>query len=59
MLDTFLSGVKQSGVTNYLIVALDQETATDLTGRGFNSFYMPIQVGAWGFSWGSGALLPV
>lgn len=48
MLDTFLSGVKQSGVTNYLIVALDQETASDLTGRGFNSFYMPIQVGAWG-----------
>jgi hypothetical protein len=54
MLDTFLSGVKQSGVTNYLIVALDQETAADLTGRGFNSFYMPIQVGASGVfgDWG-------
>lgn len=45
MLDTFLSGVKQAGVTNYVIVALDQETATDLTGRGFNAFFMPIQVG--------------
>jgi hypothetical protein len=44
MLDTFLSGVKQAGVTNYLVVALDQETATDLHGRGFNTFYMPIQV---------------
>jgi hypothetical protein len=44
MLDTFLSGVKQAGVTNYLVVALDQETASDLTGRGLNAFYMPIQV---------------
>lgn len=44
MLDTFLSGVKQAGVSNYLVVALDQETATDLTGRGFNAFHMPIQV---------------
>lgn len=45
MLDTFLSGVKQAGVTSYLIVALDQETASDLTARGFNAFYMPLQVG--------------
>lgn len=44
MLDTFLSGVKQAGVSNYLVVALDQETATDLTGRGFNAFHMPIEV---------------
>jgi hypothetical protein len=44
MLDTFLSGVNQAGVTNYLVVALDQETAADLTGRGLNAFYMPIQV---------------
>lgn len=44
MLDTFLTGVKQAGVTNYLIVALDQETAADLTGRGLNAFHMPIQV---------------
>lgn len=44
MLDTFLSGVKQAGVSNYLVVALDEETATDLTGRGFNAFHMPIQV---------------
>lgn len=44
MLDTFLYGVKQAGVTNYLIVALDQETAADLTARGYNTFYMPLQV---------------
>lgn len=44
MLDTFLYGVKQSGVTNYLVVALDQETASDLTARGFNTFHMPLQV---------------
>lgn len=45
MLDTFLWSVKQAGVKNYLIVALDQETAADLTARGYNAFYMPIQVG--------------
>lgn len=45
MLDTFLSGVKQAEVSNYVIVALDTETASDLTARGFNAFYMPMQVG--------------
>jgi hypothetical protein len=45
MLDTFLSGVKQAGVSNYVVVALDTETAADLTARGFNAFYMPKQVG--------------
>jgi len=44
MLDTFLAGIKQASVSNYLIVALDEETARDLTARGFNAFYMPIQV---------------
>lgn len=44
MLDTFLSGVKQAGVSNYVVVALDTETAADLTARGFNAFYMPISV---------------
>jgi hypothetical protein len=46
MLDTFLSGVKQAAVSNYVVVALDTETAADLTARGFNAFYMPMQVKA-------------
>lgn len=44
MLDTFLKGVQQAEVTNYLIVALDKETETTLAGRGINVFYMPIQI---------------
>eukprot|EP00878_Enallax_costatus_P031431 GHUV01034376.1.p1 GENE.GHUV01034376.1~~GHUV01034376.1.p1 ORF type:complete len:298 (+),score=65.46 GHUV01034376.1:1192-2085(+) len=44
MLDTFLKGVKQAGLTNYLIVALDKETESDLLARNFNAFYMPIQI---------------
>lgn len=44
MLDTFLKGVTQAAVTNYVIVALDKETEADLLARNFNSFYMPIQI---------------
>lgn len=44
MLDTFLKGVTQAKVTNYVIVALDKETESDLLARGFHSFYMPIQI---------------
>jgi len=44
MLDTFLSGVKQASITNYLIVALDKETEQDLQNRDINVFYMPIEI---------------
>eukprot|EP00879_Flechtneria_rotunda_P016687 GHRR01017462.1.p2 GENE.GHRR01017462.1~~GHRR01017462.1.p2 ORF type:complete len:228 (+),score=50.60 GHRR01017462.1:376-1059(+) len=44
MLDTFLHGVKQAGVTNYVIVALDHDTETDLKARDINVFYMPIGI---------------
>jgi len=44
MLDTFLSGVKQAKILNYLVVALDKETEEDLQSRDTNVFYMPIEI---------------
>jgi len=44
MLDTFLSGVKQASILNYLVVALDKETEQDLQSRDINVFYMPIEI---------------
>lgn len=44
MLDTFLKGVQQAGVSNYVIVALDDETERELKARGINVFLMPIQI---------------
>jgi hypothetical protein len=34
-------------VTNYLVVALDEETVEGMKQRGVNHFFMPIKVG-WG-----------
>jgi hypothetical protein len=44
MLDTFLQGISQAGVTNYVIVTLDAETQADLQARTFNAFHMPVPV---------------
>lgn len=41
---TWLEAVRQAGVTNYLVVALDEETATGLQQRGNNVFHMPVPV---------------
>jgi hypothetical protein len=46
MLETFLQGIKQAGVSNYLVVALDEETERELKFRNINVFHMPMQVGA-------------
>jgi hypothetical protein len=44
MLETFLQGIKQAGVSNYLVVALDEETERELKFRNINVFHMPMQV---------------
>jgi hypothetical protein len=44
MLGTFLKGVQQAGVSNYLVVALDEETERELKFQNINVFYMPMQV---------------
>eukprot|EP00882_Tetradesmus_deserticola_P031170 GHRQ01035239.1.p1 GENE.GHRQ01035239.1~~GHRQ01035239.1.p1 ORF type:complete len:190 (-),score=60.34 GHRQ01035239.1:185-754(-) len=44
MLETFLKGVQQAGVSNYVVVALDEETERELKFSNVNVFYMPIQV---------------
>jgi hypothetical protein len=44
MLETFLHGIKQAGVSNYLVVALDEETERELKFRNINVFHMPMQV---------------
>jgi hypothetical protein len=44
MLETFLKGVQQAGVSNYLVVALDEETERELKFRNMNVFYVPMQV---------------
>lgn len=44
MLDTWLQGVQQAGVTNYVVVALDDETVAGMKARGVNHFYMPIKI---------------
>jgi hypothetical protein len=47
MLDTFLRGVVDvAAVQNYLVVALDKETADALRARNRNVFYMPAQIPA-------------
>uniref|UniRef100_A0A383W2G0 Nucleotide-diphospho-sugar transferase domain-containing protein n=1 Tax=Tetradesmus obliquus TaxID=3088 RepID=A0A383W2G0_TETOB len=44
MLGTFLKGVQQAGVSNYLVVALDEETERELKFQNINVFYMPMQI---------------
>ncbi|KAI8462685.1 MAG: nucleotide-diphospho-sugar transferase-domain-containing protein [Monoraphidium minutum] len=44
MLDTWLEGVKQAGITNYVVVALDEETVAGMKERGVNHFFMPLKV---------------
>ncbi|GBF91185.1 glycosyltransferase [Raphidocelis subcapitata] len=44
MLDTWLRGVRGAGVSNYLVVALDEETAAGMKERGANHFLMPMKV---------------
>lgn len=48
MLGTFLKGVQQARVSNYLVVALDEETERELKFQNINVFYMPMQVGVAG-----------
>lgn len=44
MLGTFLEGVKQAKVENYVIVALDEETTKELEKQNINVFHMPIEI---------------
>jgi hypothetical protein len=44
MLDTWLSGVKQAGVQNYLVVALDSETEKAMLAKNVNVFFMNITI---------------
>jgi hypothetical protein len=44
MLDTWLSGVKQAGVQNYLVVALDTETEKALVAKGVNVYFMNVTI---------------
>jgi hypothetical protein len=44
MLETFLKGIKQAKVSNYVIVALDTETTDALKAKDINVFYMPVEI---------------
>ncbi|KAF6264156.1 nucleotide-diphospho-sugar transferase-domain-containing protein [Scenedesmus sp. NREL 46B-D3] len=44
MLETFLKGIQQAGVANYVVVALDEETERELKFRNVNVFYMPMEI---------------
>eukprot|EP00882_Tetradesmus_deserticola_P008116 GHRQ01008551.1.p1 GENE.GHRQ01008551.1~~GHRQ01008551.1.p1 ORF type:complete len:388 (+),score=149.73 GHRQ01008551.1:453-1616(+) len=44
MLETFLKGVQQAGVSNYVVVALDEETERELKFSNVNVLYMPLQI---------------
>jgi len=44
MLTTFLEGIHQANVSNYLIVALDEETTDALKEKNINVFYMPVEI---------------
>lgn len=44
MLDTFLEGVQQAKISNYLIVALDEETERALASRGLNVYFLKLQI---------------
>jgi hypothetical protein len=44
MLGTFLEGVKQAKVDNYVIVALDEETTQEMQKQNINVFHMPIEI---------------
>lgn len=44
MLDTFLSGVKQAQISNYLVVALDKETESAMLEKNVNVFYWDLKI---------------
>lgn len=44
MLNTFCSGIKRAGVTNHLIMALDEETKAWADANGFNAYLMKIEI---------------
>jgi hypothetical protein len=44
MLDTWLFGIKQAGIENYLVVALDTETEKALLAKNVNVYFMNITI---------------
>ncbi len=44
MLETFLNGVKNSGVSNHLVMALDKETTDWCAAHGFNAYNLDLEI---------------
>lgn len=44
MLDTWMRNVRRAGVTNAMVVALDEDTRKHAEGEGFASLVMTLQV---------------
>jgi Nucleotide-diphospho-sugar transferase len=46
MLNTWLERVQKAGVTNYMVLAIDEQLHTHLNNRGVPNFYMPAEIAA-------------